>query len=89
MFIGMANVAGATKKGAMTVAIFIAYCAGNIVGPQLIKSQTKARPYPELWEGSIICYCIAIAAATALSLAPSMYSRSWPVHDDQERARDT
>lgn len=36
--IGMANVAGATKKGAMVVAIFIAYCIGNIVRSQLIRS---------------------------------------------------
>ena len=52
--IGMANVAGATKKSAMAVAIFIVYRVGNIVGPQLIKSQTKAKHYPELWEGLII-----------------------------------
>ena len=52
--IGMANMAGATKKSAIAVAIFIAYYVGNIVGPQLIKSQTKARRYPELWEGLII-----------------------------------
>ena len=52
--IGMANVAGTTKKSTMAVSIFIAYCVGNIVGPQLIKSQTKARRYPELWEGLII-----------------------------------
>ena len=52
--VGMVNVAGITKKSAMAVAIFIAYCVGNIVGPQLIKSQTKARHYPELWEGLII-----------------------------------
>ena len=30
--IGMANVAGATKKRAIAVAIFIAYYVGNIVG---------------------------------------------------------
>ncbi|KAF2624957.1 hypothetical protein BU25DRAFT_450366 [Macroventuria anomochaeta] len=46
--IGMSNVAGATKKSAMAAAIFVAYCVGNIVGPQLIKSQTKAQHYPEL-----------------------------------------
>jgi MFS family permease len=41
--VGMANVAGATKKSVMAGAIFVAYCVGNIVGPQLIRSQTKAR----------------------------------------------
>lgn len=52
--IGMSNVAGATKKSAMAAAIFVAYCVGNIVGPQLINSETKADRYPELWEGLII-----------------------------------
>ncbi|KAH5460249.1 hypothetical protein HBI30_028880 [Parastagonospora nodorum] len=64
--IGMSNVAGATKKSAMSSSIFVAYCVGNIVGPQLIKSQTKSRHYPELWLGLIICYCITIVAAAAL-----------------------
>jgi MFS family permease len=52
--VGMSNVAGATKKSAMAAAIFCAYCTGNIVGPQLIKSQSRARHYPELWTGLII-----------------------------------
>ncbi|KAF2104287.1 MFS general substrate transporter [Rhizodiscina lignyota] len=66
--IGMANVAGATKKSFMAAAIFVAYTVGNIVGPQLIKSQTKNRHYPELWTGLIICYCITIASSAALYL---------------------
>jgi len=57
---GMSNVAGQTKKGLMASNIFVAYCVGNIVGPNLIKSQTKVRHYPELWLGLIICYCILI-----------------------------
>jgi len=52
--VGMANVAGQTKKCFMAATIFVAYCVGNIVGPQLIKSQTKSRHYPELWLGLII-----------------------------------
>jgi MFS family permease len=54
--LGMSNVAGATKKSCMAAAIFVAYCVGNIVGPQLVKSQTKAAHYPELWLGLIIWY---------------------------------
>ncbi|EHL01394.1 hypothetical protein M7I_2608 [Glarea lozoyensis 74030] len=38
----------------MAATIFVAYCVGNIVGPQLIKSQTKSRHYPELWLGLVI-----------------------------------
>ncbi|KAF1998347.1 MFS general substrate transporter [Amniculicola lignicola CBS 123094] len=64
--IGMSNVAGATKKSAMAAAIFVAYCVGNIVGPQLIHSETKKEHYPALWMGLIIFYCITIAAAVAL-----------------------
>ncbi|KAH8816649.1 major facilitator superfamily domain-containing protein [Xylogone sp. PMI_703] len=64
--IGMSNVAGQTKKCFMAATIFVAYCVGNIVGPQLIKSQTKQRHYPELWLGLIICYCITIVSSAAL-----------------------
>jgi len=64
--IGMTNVAGQTKKCFMAATIFVAYCVGNIVGPQLIKSQTKSRHYPELWLGLIICYCITITSAVTL-----------------------
>jgi len=59
----MSNVAGATKKSLMAATIFVAYAVGNIVGPNLIKSQTKARHYPELWLGLIICYAILIVAS--------------------------
>ncbi|KAL2018064.1 hypothetical protein VTK56DRAFT_1296 [Thermocarpiscus australiensis] len=64
--IGMSNVAGHTKKSFMAATVFIAYCVGNIVGPQLIKSQTRPQHYPELWLGLIICYVICIAASAAL-----------------------
>jgi len=64
--VGMSNVAGATKKSCMAGAVFVGYCVGNIVGPQLIKSQTKKDHYPELWTGLIICYCITMAASAAL-----------------------
>jgi hypothetical protein len=52
--VGMSNVAGQTKKSFMAATIFVAYCVGNIVGPQLIFSQTKVDHYPALWTGLII-----------------------------------
>ncbi|KAF2441819.1 MFS general substrate transporter [Karstenula rhodostoma CBS 690.94] len=64
--LGAANVAGETKKSFMASAVFVAYCVGNIIGPQLVKSQSKAKHYPELWTGLIICYCITIASASTL-----------------------
>lgn len=54
--LGAGNVAGETKKSFMAAAVFVAYCVGNIIGPQLVKSQTKAQHYPELWTGLIIWY---------------------------------
>lgn len=54
--LGAANVAGETKKSFMASAVFVAYCVGNIVGPQLVKSETRAEHYPELWTGLIIWY---------------------------------
>ena len=64
--IGMANVAGATKKSVTAAAIFVAYCVGNIVGPQLVKTPSLKRHYPELWLGLVICYCIVIVLAVVL-----------------------
>ncbi|OHE94201.1 allantoate permease [Colletotrichum orchidophilum] len=64
--LGAGNVAGETKKSFMASAVFVAYCVGNIVGPQLVKSETKEQHYPELWTGLIICYCITILSSSAL-----------------------
>lgn len=64
--LGMGNVAGQTKKSFMAATIFVAYCVGNIVGPQLIKSETKERHYPMLWLGLIISYCITIVCSGLL-----------------------
>ncbi|KAK8143179.1 hypothetical protein G3M48_007601 [Beauveria asiatica] len=64
--LGMANVAGHTKKSFMAATIFVAYCVGNIVGPQLVWSETKSQHYPALWLGLIICYVICIVASLVL-----------------------
>jgi len=76
--IGMSNVAGHTKKSFMAATIFVAYCVGNIVGPQLIRSQTKAAHYPELWTGLIIWSVVVPPMQGAISrregtLTPSAY----------------
>ncbi|KAI0165244.1 MFS general substrate transporter [Hypoxylon sp. FL1284] len=88
--IGMSNVAGHTKKSFTSATIFVAYCVGNIVGPQLIKSQTKASHYPELWLGLIICYCITILASAALYMVlrrENLKKESALVEDEAERAK--
>lgn len=86
--IGMTNVAGQTKKCFMAATIFVAYCVGNIVGPQLIKSQTKSRHYPELWLGLIICYCITISSAVALYSVLARENRKRVSLDLNEVERD-
>jgi predicted MFS family arabinose efflux permease len=86
--VGMSNVAGATKKSAMAAAVFAAYCVGNIVGPQLIKSQTKKEHYPELWMGLIICYCITIAAAGALYVVLRRENKRRDALEVDEEERD-
>lgn len=54
--LGAANVAGETKKSFMAAMVFIAYCVGNIVGPQMIRSESRAEHYPELWTGLMVWY---------------------------------
>lgn len=85
--LGISNVAGQTKKSFTAALIFVAYCVGNIVGPQLIRSQTKPRHYPELWLGLIICYCITIVSAIALYfiLAKENRQRAAIEHNDIDR----
>lgn len=54
--LGAGNVAGNTKQSFMASILFVAYCVGNIVGPQMIRSQTKDQHYPALWSGLIGWY---------------------------------
>ncbi|KAI1385696.1 MFS general substrate transporter [Hypoxylon trugodes] len=88
--IGMSNVAGNTKKSFTSATIFVAYCVGNIIGPQLIKSQTKASHYPELWLGLVICYCITILASATLFVIlryENQKKESAIIEDETERAK--
>ncbi|KAK2051318.1 major facilitator superfamily transporter [Colletotrichum caudatum] len=87
--LGMSNVAGHTKKGFMAATVFVAYCVGNIVGPQLVRSQSKDRHYPELWLGLIVCYVVCLLAAVALYRLLRAENRrrdALPV-DEEERAK--
>ncbi|CAM1509027.1 Fc.00g027660.m01.CDS01 [Cosmosporella sp. VM-42] len=87
--IGMSNVAGHTKKSFMAATIFVAYCVGNIVGPQLVWSQTKSRHYPALWLGLIICYIICICSSIALYFVLRNENRKKDAlpEDETERAK--
>ncbi|OJJ43167.1 hypothetical protein ASPZODRAFT_1230514 [Penicilliopsis zonata CBS 506.65] len=86
--LGASNVAGATKKTVMAATVFVAYTVGNIIGPQLVKSETKAQHYPELWKGMIICYCITITCATLLYIHLRRENRRRDAMDLDESLRD-
>ncbi|PWY90603.1 MFS transporter [Aspergillus sclerotioniger CBS 115572] len=86
--LGASNVAGATKKTVMASTVFVAYTVGNIIGPQLINSKTVDQHYPELWKGMVICYCITIAAATALYIVLWRENRRRDALDLDESQRD-
>ena len=81
--LGAANVAGETKKSFMAAAVFVAYCVGNIVGPQLVKSETKGEHYPGLWTGLIVSYVPPPAHLPPYSLIiplPLACSLTLPLH---------
>ncbi|KAK1992901.1 MFS general substrate transporter [Colletotrichum falcatum] len=87
--LGMSNVAGHTKKSFVAATVFVAYCVGNVVGPQLVRSQSRARHYPELWTGLIACYVVCLLAAAALYRILRAENRrrdALPV-DEDERAK--
>ncbi|KAH8882323.1 putative MFS transporter [Thozetella sp. PMI_491] len=87
--LGAANVAGETKKSFTASAVFVAYTVGNIIGPNLVKTQTKADHYPMLWTALIICYCITIVSASSLYFLLSRENRHRESLDLDESERDT
>lgn len=64
--LGMSNVAGASKKSYTAAAIFVWYTVGNIVGPQLVQSQTVSAHYPRVWEAIIVCHVLLIILSGVL-----------------------
>ncbi|ORY60977.1 major facilitator superfamily domain-containing protein [Pseudomassariella vexata] len=59
------NFRGVTKKMTMTAMVFIAYCAGNIAGPQLFKA-SEAPLYGTAFQAIMICYALVICLALVL-----------------------
>lgn len=66
--LGMVNVAGNSKKSFTAAATFTFYCVGNIVGPQLIVTQTVGQHYPRLWTAIIVCYVLLVVLSAVLYL---------------------
>lgn len=51
------NVAGYTKKTTVSAVLFVGYCLGNIIGPQIF-FEHQAPVYQSGFIGIIICFCI-------------------------------
>ncbi|OBT67457.1 hypothetical protein VE03_03041 [Pseudogymnoascus sp. 23342-1-I1] len=49
------NIAGFSKKVTTTAIVFIAYCTGNIIGPQIMFSR-EAPSYPSGFAGILVCF---------------------------------
>ena len=71
----MANSSGHTKKLTLNSMYYLAYCVGNIVGPQLFRS-SDAPIYSHGYEGLLACLVIAIATIAAYGLVCHLENRS-------------
>ncbi|KAJ3895279.1 MFS general substrate transporter [Lentinula edodes] len=61
------NYKGVTKKMTMTAILFLAYCTGNIAGPQFFKT-SEAPTYSTAFRSIMICYALVIVEALGLRL---------------------
>ncbi|KAK0727706.1 putative allantoate permease [Lasiosphaeria miniovina] len=59
------NYRGVTKKMTATALLFVAYCAGNIAGPQLFRS-SEAPLYATAFRTIMVCYALVVVLALAL-----------------------
>lgn len=72
-----ANVAGRTKRGVVTAALFVAYCVGNLVGPQLFFAW-EAPHYRSGFVAMIVCFVAQVVILGAY----------WVVCRRENRKRD-
>ncbi|KFZ19456.1 hypothetical protein V501_00658 [Pseudogymnoascus sp. VKM F-4519 (FW-2642)] len=73
------DIAGYTKKTTVLAILFIAYCAGNIVGPQLFFARDAPR-YGSAWEGIIACLILSAVCIMVL--------RQYMAWDNKRRDRE-
>ncbi|KAI9846609.1 MAG: hypothetical protein M1837_003850 [Sclerophora amabilis] len=63
----MANTSGHSKKVTMNAIFFLAYCVGNIIGPQTFQA-SDAPDYSNGYAGLLACVVVAIFSITAYAL---------------------
>lgn len=73
------DIAGYTKKTTVLAILFIGYCAGNIIGPQLFFTKEEPR-YQSAFVGIMVCMIIAAISIIAL--------RQYMAWDNKRRDRD-
>ncbi|KAG7822315.1 hypothetical protein KL928_000790 [Ogataea angusta] len=61
------NVAGHSKKVAVSTVFLIGYCAGNMIGPQTFV-EAQAPTYIGAKTAMLVCYCVGAAAMAAMYL---------------------
>ncbi|KAF0330069.1 major facilitator superfamily transporter [Colletotrichum asianum] len=65
MSLVQANYRGVTKKMTMSALLFLAYCAGNIAGPQFFKASEEPH-YNTAFRTIMICYSLVVVLALSL-----------------------
>lgn len=60
-----ANYRGVTKKMTVTALLFLAYCAGNMAGPQFFRGD-EAPTYQTAFRTIMICYALVVGLAMGL-----------------------
>ncbi|TDZ35519.1 putative transporter [Colletotrichum spinosum] len=65
MSLVQANYRGVTKKMTMSAMLFLAYCAGNIAGPQFFKASEEPH-YNTAFRTIMICYSLVVVLALGL-----------------------
>ena len=60
-----ANYRGVTKKMTMSALLFLAYCAGNIAGPQFFRAEEEPH-YGTAFRAIMVCYALAVVLAMTL-----------------------
>ncbi|KAH8891533.1 MFS general substrate transporter [Thozetella sp. PMI_491] len=65
MSLVQSNTRGVTKKMTVTALLFLAYCTGNVAGPQFFLT-TEAPTYNTAFRTIMICYALAVGLALGL-----------------------
>ncbi|OJJ07312.1 hypothetical protein ASPVEDRAFT_65730 [Aspergillus versicolor CBS 583.65] len=63
--INVANTAGVTKKATVNYLTFIAYCTGNIIGPQLF-FEDESPSYPSGFAAMLVCLAVEVLLVLGL-----------------------